>query len=307
MTTVHILAALCALLALTTAVLTLRLTFIRRAAEELRQGMEDWMLMGDTNTLISTTSGERCMRRLAAGLNAHLRALRAERRRLQNGSDELGDAITNVSHDLRTPLTAILGYLELLEREELSPAARRHVAVIRERAEAMKALVEELFRFSVIGAEGELRLESVNLNAALEEALAAAYSALQGRDIALEVRMPENPVERKLNRAALGRVLGNILSNAAKYSGGDLVICLDEAGTLRFSNEAPALDELQVGRLFDRFYTVESARGSTGLGLSIARALTERMNGAICAEYANGRLCVQLEFPDAAGGPRDGC
>ena len=101
---------------------------------------------------------------------------------------------------------------------------------------------------------------------------------------------------RELDRAALARVLGNLLNNALKYSGGDLDVVLEEAGAITLSNAAPGLDEVQVGRLFDRFYTVESARSSTGLGLSIARTLTERMGGTIAARYGQGRLYVVLSL-----------
>ena len=296
MNAISILAALCAILAL---VCALRLALLHRAIDELRAGMEEWLRAGDTNVLIHTASGDRHIRALAAGLNGHLRILRAERRKLQSGNAELTDAVTSVSHDLRTPLTAILGYLDLLKREELSDGARRHLAVIGERAEAMKSLTEELFRFSVLGANGgELALEPVSLSAAVEEALAANYAALRESGVTPEVEFPEAPVARNLNRAALGRILGNILTNAAKYSDGDLRITLRETGELRFSNAAPELNELQVGRLFDRFYTVESARQSTGLGLSIARVLTERMRGEIGAEYRDGRLTIILSFDD---------
>ena len=293
MKAISILAALCAILAIAFA---LRARFLHRALDELRAGMEDWLRAGDTNAMLTTSSGDRHVRRFVASLNAHMRALRTERHKYQSGNAELTDAVTNISHDLRTPLTAILGRLELLEREELSADARRHVEIIAERAEAMKALTEELFRFSVIGAGGELTLEPVSLNAAVEEALAASYSALTERGITPEVSLPEASVIRNLNRAALGRILSNILSNAAKYSGGDLRIALNESGELRFTNAAPELDELQVGRLFDRFYTVESARQSTGLGLSIARILTEQMGGEIGAEYGDGMLTVHVKF-----------
>ena len=297
MTAISILAALCAILLAAVIVLALRLQLLRRAVDELRAGMEEWLRMGETNSLISTSSGDRHIRRFAAGLNGHLRALRSERHKLQSGNREIQDAVTNISHDLRTPLTAILGHLDLLEREELSAGAKRHLGIIAERAETMKQLTEELFRFSVIGAEGaELSLEPLSLNAAAEEALAANFSALHERGIVPEVQLPDVPVTRNLNRAALGRILGNILSNAAKYSEGDLYIALDEAGALRFTNAAPMLDEVQVGRLFDRFYTVETARRSTGLGLSIARILTEQMGGEIGAEYADGKLTVFLKF-----------
>ena len=295
MTAISILAALCAILAL---IFGVRLIFLRRAMDELRAGMEEWLRMGDTNALLTTNSGDKHMRRLTASLNGYMRILRAERQKLSSGNAEIQDAVTNISHDLRTPLTAILGYLDLLKREEMNADSGRYVAIIEDRAEAMKALTEELFRFSVIGAEGrELALEPVSLSAALEEALAANFSALRERGITPEVCMPEEPVVRSLNRAALGRILENILTNAAKYSEGDLRITLDESGELRFTNAAPELDEVQVGRLFDRFYTVESARRSTGLGLSIARVLTEQMQGEIGAEYREGRLTVWVMFP----------
>ena len=94
-------------------------------------------------------------------------------------------------------------------------------------------------------------------------------------------------------------MFANLLSNAVKYSNGDLEIVLSETGEIAFSNSAARLDSVQVGRLFDRFYTVESARNSTGLGLSIARHLTEQMGGTIGARYEDGRLSVLVTLPDA--------
>ena len=102
---------------------------------------------------------------------------------------------------------------------------------------------------------------------------------------------------RQLDKGLLSRILGNILSNAAKYSDGDLDISLENNGEIRFRNSASRLDKLQTEKLFDRFYTVEAARRSTGLGLSIARDLTERMGGKISAGYENGSLTVILNFP----------
>ena len=101
---------------------------------------------------------------------------------------------------------------------------------------------------------------------------------------------------KKLDKSLLSRIFGNILSNAAKYSDGDLFIALSPEG-IRFQNTASRLDKLQAERLFDRFYTVESARSSTGLGLSIAKELTEKMGGSISAEYEQSSLTVILRFP----------
>lgn len=250
----------------------------------------------ETNTLLSLPCRDRELRRLASALNQELRALRQERLRYQQGDKELKEAVVNISHDLRTPLTAISGYLQLLQGQDLPPDTRRYLEQIGGRTQAMKRLTEELFRYSVVVSEENLAREPVDLRRAVEEALLSFYGALEGRGIEPQVRLPETPVIRQLDPAAVNRVLGNILTNALKYSAGDLEVTLEESGRLTFSNAAPGLDPVAAGRLFDRFYTVEAARNSTGLGLSIAKELTQRMGGEMGAELHGGRLTVWLEL-----------
>ena len=266
---------------------------LREAAEEL-----DEKLRTDTNTLISISSGDRAMQSLVTHINRQLQALRRERLRLHSGNAELTAAVTNVWHDLRTPLTAICGYLDLLEQEPQTEAAARYLTVIRERTDAMRALTEELFRYSVLTATAdELHTEPVCLNDVLEQSLAGFYGALSARGITPSVQLPEEKVIRPLDAAALRRVFDNILSNAAKYSDGDLAVVLAPDGEVTFSNRASALSRVEAARLFDRFYTVDSARGSTGLGLSIAKLLTEKLHGTISADYENEKLRICIAFP----------
>ena len=266
---------------------------LREAAEEL-----DEKLRTDTNTLISISSGDRAMQSLVTHINRQLQALRRERLRLHSGNAELTAAVTNVSHDLRTPLTALCGYLDLLEQEPQTEAAARYLAVIRERTDAMRALMEELFRYSVLTATAdELHTEPVCLNDVLEQSLAGFYGALSARGITPSVQLPEEKVIRPLDAAALRRVFDNILSNAAKYSDGDLAVVLAPDGKVTFSNRASALSRVEAARLFGRFYTVKSARGSTGLGLSIAKLLTEKLHGTISADYENETLRICIAFP----------
>ena len=266
---------------------------LREAAEEL-----DEKLRTDTNTLISISSGDRAMQSLVTHINRQLQALLRERLRLHSGNAELTAAVTNISHDLRTPLTALCGYLDLLEQEPQTEAAARYLTVIRERTDAMRALMEELFRYSVLTATAdELHTEPVCLNDVLEQSLAGFYGALSARGITPSVQLPEEKVIRPLDAAALRRVFDNILSNAAKYSDGDLAAVLAPDGKVTFSNRASALSRVEAARLFDRFYTVDSARGSTGLGLSIAKLLTEKLHGTISADYENETLRICRAFP----------
>ena len=266
---------------------------LREAAEEL-----DEKLRTDTNTLISISSGDRAMQSLVTHINRQLQALRRERLRLHSGNAELTAAFTNISHDLRTPLTVLCGYLDLLEQEPQTEAAARYLAVLRERTDAMRALTEELFRYSVLTATAdELHTEPVCLNDVLGQSLAGFYGALSARGITPSVRMPEEKVIRPLDAAALRRVFDNILSNAAKYSAGALTVTLSPDGKVTFSNRASVLSRVEAARLFDRFYTVDSARGSTGLGLSIAKLLTEKLHGTISADYENETLRICIAFP----------
>ena len=283
-------------LALCVLTLMIYLLILRSSIREVAEELEE-KLQTDTNTLISISTGDSSVQLLASRINAQLQALRKERLKLQTGNDELTTAVTNISHDLRTPLTAICGYLDLLEQEPQSEKSGRYLAVIRERTDAMRSLTEELFRYSVITATAdELDMQAVRLNDILEQSLAGFYGALSARGITPEIRMPEAAVIRKLDAAALRRIFDNILSNTVKYSGGDLAVSLLPDGAVTFSNSAPSLSRVQAERLFDRFYTVETARNSTGLGLSIAKLLTEKMGGTITAEYESGHLQICIAF-----------
>lgn len=289
------------IMALIIILLLLKIYALQSAAKEIGSGFAD-RLTTDTNTLIDISSADRTMRRLANSINAQLRKLREERHRFEEGDLELKNAVTNISHDLRTPLTAICGYLDLLKDEKMTENAERYIGIIRNRAELLSQLTEELFRYSVIiSSESGGISEVVNVGGVLEESIASFYTALKERNIAPNIRMPEEKVIRTLDRSDLSRVFSNLLNNAVRYSDGDLDITLSKEGTVTFTNTATGLNGVQVGRLFDRFYTVEAARKSTGLGLTIAKTLIERMGGTISAEYRNNKLIITVVLPKEPG------
>ena len=232
---------------------------------------------------------------LADSINKQLVILRKEHLRYVQGDAELKTAITNISHDIRTPLTAIYGYLDMLQKTDDAEKQARYISIIKERAKMMKQLTEELFRYSVIlSEEDEIKTEAVNIGQALEDSIMGFYGALSEKGIVPNAAITENKIVRNLNKAYLSRVFSNLLNNAMKYSDGDLDITLSDSGVITFSNTAKKLSAVEVEQLFDRFYTVEVARNSTGLGLSIARTLVERMGGTITATYDEGRLIITI-------------
>lgn len=285
--------ALCFVLSIIIVGLVLKIALIRKSTKEIYEKFSD-RLRTDTNTLIDISSRDLYMRRLADELNKQLRVYRKERHRFSQGDLEFKEAITNVSHDLRTPLTAIFGYLELLKKEEKNKDTARYLSMIENRADVLKQLTEELFRYSIIVSVDDEKVETVILNQILEESLVAYYGAFKEQQITPEINIPEEKIERSVNRSALIRVFSNIISNVLKYSDGDFAVSMDAEGKIVFSNAAKKLSPVLAGRLFDRFYTVETGSNSTGLGLSIAKILIERMGGNITADYYNNRLYITL-------------
>lgn len=288
--------------------LCIKIYVIRKTAEEIRKELAEKLAV-DTNTLITISSRDKYMRSLAEHLNKELRVLNRKRHYFEQGDLRLKEAVVNISHDIRTPLTALNGYLELLRKllremteesgklKEKTETAERYLDIMENRTGVLTQLTGELFHYSIAASEEqELFYEDVIINNVLEESISAYYAALNNAKITPVINMPGKEVKCRLNKDALARIFGNILGNAIKYSSGDLQINLSEDGEILFSNHASALDEVQVGKLFDRFYTVDTAAKSTGIGLSIARMLTEQMGGTIAADYQEGVLSIRLLF-----------
>ena len=288
---------LCILLSVIVIVLLTKNYLLKKSMREIYTDFEN-CLSEDTNVQITVSSGDKTVTRLAKAINLQLTKLRKIKQQYSDGDRELKEAITNISHDLRTPLTAICGYLDLLEKQNHSEDTERYIEQIRNRSEVLKQLTEELFRYSIISSTPELSYEKVKLCRVLEESLISFEGTMQQAGIQPEIQMPSVPVWRTLDYSAVVRVFGNIINNAIRYSDGDFEVHLEENGKITFSNTANKLTTVEVGKLFDRFYTVDTARKSTGLGLAIAKTLVEKMNGKIEANIKNKKLNIVICFPE---------
>ena len=286
---------ICGVFAVVIVILAIKIRMMQKSMGEICACVTEH-LSSDTNQLITVSSSDKHVRHLASEIARQLTELRRQRRQYISGDRELKEAVANISHDLRTPLTAICGYLELLEAEEMTDNTRRYVEQISNRTEALKALTEELFRYSVISSVSDLSYEKVNVGRVLEDTLISFYGAFEQKNITPNISLPDSVIVRSLDKSALSRIFGNIIGNAVKYSDGDFSVTMSDAGEIIFSNTASELSSVDVGKLFDRFYTVDSARKSTGLGLSIAKLLTERMGGYISAKYNENSISITIYF-----------
>ena len=276
--------------------LLLKIFYMRKAIREIKRGFSE-KLYTDTNTPIMLSSHDKLVSSLANDINVELKELQKQKHRYIQGDKKLKNAITNISHDLRTPLTTICGYLSLLDKEEKSEHIARQLSIIKNRTFALKQLVEELFRYttSISDTENSVYTETV-INNVLEDCISSYYAIFKEKGITPNINLCEQKIVRSVDKTALLRIFNNVIDNAIKYSEGDLTISLFENGKIVFSNHTSDLNEIQIGKLFDRFYTVNTARKSTGLGLSIAKALIEKMDGNISADYSNNVLSIIIKL-----------
>ncbi|WP_438496603.1 sensor histidine kinase [Paenibacillus sp. IHBB 3054] len=218
----------------------------------------------------------------------------ARRRRTEN---ELRQAIANISHDIRTPLTSIFGYIQLLEAEPITPEEKHeYLTIVKNRTRRLQALLNDFFELSLIeSSDYQLKTERIGMTVLLSDILVGFYDRFNERGITPDIRMPEGEVSVYADESAVRRVVENLLINTVKHATGHVEIRfkkMPEIAEFTIINEAKELSDTDVRLLFDRFYTVDRTRSGqgSGLGLSIAKSLMDKMNGTLTAELHRGNL-----------------
>lgn len=255
------------------------------------------IIKSDTNNLITINTNNKNLRKLANTLNKSLKELRKIELEYKQGNQELKTSITNISHDLRTPLTTIRGYIDLMDSNNLTDSQKKYFKVIDDKVKDLTQLTEQLFDFSKgIDIYNELERKEVCINDILEDSIMSFYSLFKEHNITPKINICNQKIIRILNENMLKRIFENIISNAIKYSEDEFYIILQETGTIVFSNKTNLMDITSLEKIFDRYYTVKNAKKSNGIGLSIAKQLVELNNGNIKAKYENNYLIIEIEF-----------
>lgn len=258
----------------------------------------DFIMQNDTNITVDIETRDKEIVHLAKSIDGCLKKVKSVEKKFAKKEKELTNTVTNISHDLRTPLTAIMGYLQLMSgAENLTLKQTEYLEILKKRTDFLKQLTEELFGFSLLSEE-QLVLKQENINSILENSVLEFYSEFKLRNIEPVIKVCNAPIMRSVDKKALIRVFNNVISNALKYGDGDLRIELDDNGAITFENSSSNLDLLSVGKIFDRYFTVESDRNSSssGLGLSIVKLLLEKMNGKISASMDGEYLRLKIEL-----------
>ena len=276
--------------------LAVKLYVIKQSIKEIEKSFSK-ILRTDTNNTVAISSSDKDIKNLTINLNNNLLELRGQKLQYKNGNQELKKIITNISHDLRTPLTAIKGYVDLIEQEKLSNNQKEYLKVIQKKSNELTELTGQLFEYTkLMDIDVKIKKEECCINEILEETLVSYYSIFKEQNIIPNISICSTKVYKIVNKISIIRVFENFLSNVIKYSNGDLKVEMQENGTITFSNKATSLDETTVQKIFDRYFSVENAKESTGIGLSIAKQLVELNNGSIKAEYVNGYLIIEIKL-----------
>lgn len=261
-----------------------------------------FLMKHDSNMLIHREFGLGGIGMLSDRLNDLLELRRKEKQYYQEKETLIADTYTNLSHDIRTPLTSLDGYFQLMEACENVEEQRRYLNIIHERIHSLNEMLEELFMFTKLKNESyRLELTSCCINRILKETVFSYYDDWVRREIQPDIQITEEQLYIDGNKQGLSRIIQNVIKNGLDHGEKKIRIVLkreQNRAVLRISNQVTASEQIDIEHVFDRFYKADAARSktSTGLGLSIAREFVRRMNGEIGAKIEENEFIVEMRF-----------
>ena len=255
----------------------------------------------DSNTLIHSKYNLKNINNLIYKINNLLTESKNIKIDYGNKNKSLMKMMTNISHDLRTPLTSALGYIDIILKTDLSEEEKKKdLITIEKRLRRLEELISSFFEFSkIISTNKQPVLEKINLTSVLEESVIVFYDDYKKNNRKILLDCNQRKIIINSNKMLLTRIFENLIGNAYKHSNSDLNIKVEIENKVKiiFSNEL--LDnDVDIDRIFDEFYTVDISRTKegTGLGLAIAKEFTKQLNGNIYAEKHNNQLKIIIEL-----------
>lgn len=239
---------------------------------------------------------------LEDSINALLDGADAMRHKAEHNEQNLKDAITNISHDIRTPLTSLDGFFQLLKNADSEQEREQCVEVIQNRINNLKYMLEELFTYTKLqNQDYQLQTEPVELTRCIGSALIAFYNDFQEKGIEVQTEFTDEKITVKCNPEAAQRIVQNVLKNVLDHGSKAVRVVLKQEksrGVFTCANQVVHPENIDISQIFTRFYKADPARthSSTGLGLAIAKELAQRMNGGMSAAVEGDWFAVTVWF-----------
>lgn len=261
----------------------------------------DALTSGRTEKMLDISLIDKDLEQFAAILNQQLARQRYTAACAIRQEEHMKESIANISHDLRTPLTIIMGHLQMLLKSELTNEQRRRTETVLCKADRMKELIGVFYQLSILDSnQMQPKKESINFTNMLIDFVAEHAPLLETKKINPVIMLPDTSVYIQADCGMLERILQNLLTNAVCYSDGEIKIqlCQTKEHKAIFSIENKVVNEedIDIDRLFDRFYTGDKSRQneSTGLGLAVVKLLVEKLDGQISAALQAGVLSIKI-------------
>lgn len=267
--------------------------------------LKEIMNLKDTNQLLTVVLKQRDITNLVNELNNLIRDIRLSSIRIKRLNKDFRQSITNISHDLRTPLTTANGYVQILQTSAVDAEQREYLEIVLERQNMVKILLEELFEYVRIES-GEVIYENVPIDAkkVFMDTLVMYYDDFYKKGQEPSIHLVEKPCIILGDEQGVKRIFSNILFNAIIHGRGEYCFRIQESDRgyiFTFSNLSETMNKNDLEYIFQRFYTKDNSRSkkTTGLGLTIAKEITKRLNGKIGASYDNGKFTISILFSKA--------
>ena len=277
------------------------LFLIKRELKKIKKEL-DLVLSRKTNSLVHVEFTTKEIKELVDCINKHLTNINDKESKLEKKNTNFIKMIRNISHDLRTPLTSSLGYVNLiLNSNEKEQEKIKNLKIVEERLKRLSELIDSFFEFTkVLSNDQTIELANVNLVGIMEKSISNHYEDFQELKRMIEFKTPKRKILLNTNEIMLTRVFDNLIRNAYKHSSSNLKIeILEEKNTnkIKFTNDLIS-EEIDVDQIFDEFYTVDISRtkGNTGLGLAISKEFVEQLNGTIQAKKSHNKLIITITF-----------
>lgn len=256
-----------------------------------------------SNMQITANIYYREIKKLTEELNLLIDEQRKTEKAYRQSDESLKTTITNLSHDIRTPLTSLDGYFQLLTESNTPEERERYCRIIKGRINSLRDMLEELFTYAKLQDNGyTLEKEKINISKLLFDTIFSFYDDFKNAGTEPQLDIIDNPVYIEGDGSALERVFQNIIKNALSHGGKDVSISMTETDNkteINISNSYSSQEELNPDMVFERFYKSDKARSktSTGLGLYIAKQLVSSMGGEITASAEKNifNICIKFE------------